>query len=147
MDRPSPVSIEEYFSRVGVEARHQRPGQWALNLLQDLRPDLAVQIRGSAIDPFHVDQRLPEFTRWLLGAWGTPAAEEEIRRDERSRIRRELLEAINAGARLVKTSLLDHSSNGYEQMVAVSHIGAVLDRLCPEESPASPAPQEGADNG
>jgi hypothetical protein len=138
MDRPSPVSIEEYFSRVGVEARHQRPGEWALNL---------VQIRGSAIDPFHVDQRLPEFTRWLLGAWGTPAAEEEIRRDERSRIRRELLEAINAGARLVKTSLLDHSSNGYEQMVAVSHIGAVLDRLCPEESPASPAPQEGADNG
>lgn len=61
-----PAWLKDFFKRVGQPEPHQRPGQWAFNLLHELRSDLADSIRSSGIDPFHDDARLCRFTRWLL---------------------------------------------------------------------------------
>lgn len=47
-----------------------RYGQAAFNALHDMRPDLAEQVRGSALDPFHVDAGdLGAFFEWVWENW------------------------------------------------------------------------------
>lgn len=43
----------------------QRPGQWAFNVLAAARPELADAVRGTDVDPFHRDDRLPELLAWV----------------------------------------------------------------------------------
>jgi hypothetical protein len=52
-------------SRVMNRPTTWRAGQAAFNFLHDLNPELAEQIRGTQLDPFHLDDRLPEFYAWL----------------------------------------------------------------------------------
>lgn len=51
-----------------------RVGQAYLNVLFDLDADLARRATGSPIDPFHQDDKLPEFFLWLHkeAAWASP---------------------------------------------------------------------------
>ena len=46
-----------------------RAGQAQFNLLVKVRPDLAEMVRGSDFDPFHRDERLPEFYGFLARHW------------------------------------------------------------------------------
>lgn len=46
-----------------------RKGQAAFNGLLQVRPDLAELVRGGILDPFHDDNRLPDFEVWLRARW------------------------------------------------------------------------------
>lgn len=46
-----------------------RWGQCFFNLLYEVRPDLSEQIRGSALDPFHVDAKMAETLKWCEQNW------------------------------------------------------------------------------
>jgi hypothetical protein len=53
-----------------IQARRgQRPGQAHFNALYELRPDLADEIRGTDLDPFYNDTRIPEFLCWVVAHW------------------------------------------------------------------------------
>ena len=47
-----------------------RYGQTCFNVLYLLDPDLADSIRGTDLDPFHNDNRVPEFLKRLRDEWG-----------------------------------------------------------------------------
>ncbi len=46
-----------------------RRGQAAFNTLNRVRPDLVDEIHTSKLDPFHRDDRLPEFYTWVKENW------------------------------------------------------------------------------
>lgn len=46
-----------------------RVGQAAYNLLDRVRPDLALLLNGSDFDPFHDDSRLPLFYDFVMRKW------------------------------------------------------------------------------
>lgn len=46
-----------------------RAGQGAFNLLCNVRPDLAELLRGSEFDPFHNNNRLPDFYDFVMRHW------------------------------------------------------------------------------
>lgn len=46
-----------------------RFGQAAFNVLYALDEDLANSIRGTDLDPFHDDEKLPEFLERLRSEW------------------------------------------------------------------------------
>jgi len=46
-----------------------RRGQNLFNVLHDIKPELANSIRGSEIDPFYHDKRIPLFYEWLYLNW------------------------------------------------------------------------------
>lgn len=48
---------------------HLRCGQYMCNLLYEVRPDLADRIRGTAIDPFYLDERIPDFLSYVGDNW------------------------------------------------------------------------------
>lgn len=48
---------------------HWRTGQKAFNLLSRVRPDIAELVRGSDMDPFHRDDRLPAFYDFVARHW------------------------------------------------------------------------------
>lgn len=50
-----------------------RPGQAAFNAFHRIDPAGADKIRSTAFDPFHVDDRLPNFWQWLAGYESTAA--------------------------------------------------------------------------
>jgi hypothetical protein len=56
-------------SHVHIDNRDWREGQRAFNVLHLMRPDLSEQIRATPLDPFHRDERLPEFLEWLKENW------------------------------------------------------------------------------
>lgn len=44
---------------------HIRYGQAVFNLLYESFPELADEIRGGGLDPFHHDDRVPQLIDWL----------------------------------------------------------------------------------
>lgn len=67
-----PMSIKEYLDTVdevrGANMRW-RHGQALFNVLADHRPDLSERLRGTPIDPFHLDYAPAAFTEWLKANW------------------------------------------------------------------------------
>ncbi len=53
-----------------LRQRVQRRGQMFFNVLAFTRPDLAEPVRGTALDPFHDDSRIPDFLRHVEALWG-----------------------------------------------------------------------------
>lgn len=49
-----------------------RDGQTYFNVLYAGRPDLADAVRGTDLDPFHRDDRVPAFLRWVARNWDGP---------------------------------------------------------------------------
>lgn len=47
----------------------QRKGQFLFNLLHDVRPDVANNLRGSMFDCFYNDVRIPAFLAWAKKVW------------------------------------------------------------------------------
>lgn len=70
------TSIHEYRKRLYRVPKHQRPGQWAYNLLDELRPDLGQRVVATDLDPFHISGRLSEFLSWVEEHWDDPITEE-----------------------------------------------------------------------
>lgn len=48
-----------------VDHPEWRRGQTYFNVLYDLDPDLANEVRGTEFDPFYNDSICPDFARWL----------------------------------------------------------------------------------
>jgi len=66
------TTYKEYVAAVDqkiAELPYWRAGQAAFNVLWDIRPDLANEIHTSKLDPFHRDDRLPEFYEWVEENW------------------------------------------------------------------------------
>lgn len=63
------MTLAEYLARIRHPAQHQRRGQYAFNLLCEVRPDLSEQVRTTVIDPFYDDNRLPVFLAWVQEQW------------------------------------------------------------------------------
>lgn len=57
--------MRQIQAAVGRTPEGLRPGQVAFNALHTLRAEWADEIRGSGLDPFHNDDALPAFYRWL----------------------------------------------------------------------------------
>lgn len=57
-------------------SRGQRKGQYASNLFHHCRPDLAILIAGTDVDPFYQDERLPAFYAWVKEHWDDPVMTE-----------------------------------------------------------------------
>lgn len=49
--------------------RNERAGQAAFNALYEVRPELANEVRGTSLDPFHRTESLSAFFAWLQEAW------------------------------------------------------------------------------
>lgn len=47
----------------------QRPGQWTFNLLTSYNPVVAEKVRGTHLDPFHDQSKLPEFFAFVCENW------------------------------------------------------------------------------
>jgi hypothetical protein len=47
----------------------QRHGQWAFNMLSDIRPDLANRMTNTSSDPFYTDDNLQAFWVFLAENW------------------------------------------------------------------------------
>lgn len=61
-----------YVSRV-CQAREEHPnwrtGQAAFRVLQIMRPDLALKIRGQELDPYLVENVRATFWQWVEESW------------------------------------------------------------------------------
>lgn len=69
-----PCSWAEFLARV-AEARLPdgwRAGQLWFNLLDSARRDLGNRVRGTNLDPYHRDDRLPALAAWLAEHWDDP---------------------------------------------------------------------------
>lgn len=86
MSPPDQPTYVDYLSAVAtalvnrdnrLDRKHGAPawrvGQTHFNVLWQLRPDLADAARGTQLDPFHRDDRVPAFLRWLRDNWDAPA--------------------------------------------------------------------------
>lgn len=63
------VTLNEFFKRVIERPKFLRQGQQAFNVLHEMRPDLANEIRATPLDPFYLDERLPDFYNFLYVRW------------------------------------------------------------------------------
>lgn len=46
-----------------------RKGQTYFNVLWQERPDLSKKIRGTDLDCFYMDERIPAFLEWVRNNW------------------------------------------------------------------------------
>lgn len=61
-----------YFEKVWDEFEAHpswRAGQAFFNVLHEIRPDIANDIRGTAFDPFHRNDRIPKFLYHVASVW------------------------------------------------------------------------------
>lgn len=67
------MTFDEYVVEATARFRHpgldERKGQAFFNELLVVRPDIAERARGSALDPFYQDARLPEFLAFVAVKW------------------------------------------------------------------------------
>jgi hypothetical protein len=64
------VTYAEFVTKVSttfVAEPLWRLGQTAFNVLYEVAPDLADEIRATELDPFYLDDRLPAFYQWVRG--------------------------------------------------------------------------------
>jgi hypothetical protein len=64
--------FEKYLKAVQsaqIKNIHWRSGQLYFNVLYDIDKELADSIRGGELDPFHRDDKIPEFLAHVERAW------------------------------------------------------------------------------
>lgn len=63
-------TLQQFYDRLhGEQPRPQRFGQWAFNLLHEMRHDLSEQIRATDLDPFYDNVRMQKFLGWVNTHW------------------------------------------------------------------------------
>ena len=63
------MTWNEYLQRVAIAQRENpswRMGQTYFNVLHDHEPEIADRFRATTLDPFHRDERLPNFLAALV---------------------------------------------------------------------------------
>lgn len=60
------VPFAEYYAKVNPG---QRRGQAYFNALYRFRSDIANELRGSSVDPFYRDDRIPSFLESVKDCW------------------------------------------------------------------------------
>ena len=60
----------KYYKRVQSQLKKKsnkclRKGQLMFNILHEMYPDLAKEIKGSVIDPFFIDSNIPDFIKYI----------------------------------------------------------------------------------
>lgn len=65
------ISLYEFYKMVDerVESTSERKGQAAFNLLHEIRPDLAEEIRATPIDPFYSHHNWQAFVQYIGARW------------------------------------------------------------------------------
>ena len=63
------VQIDFAYSHAHSPQNRWRMGQTYFNVLHEVSPDLANQIRGRSLDPFYNDGAVPAFLTWLAVRW------------------------------------------------------------------------------
>jgi hypothetical protein len=64
------MELWEFLNQMKRVPRDQRPGQYAANLLCQVRPDLSEKVRGSLNnDPFYSDHKLQNFIQFVSDNW------------------------------------------------------------------------------
>lgn len=66
------MRIAEYLQivrTVNARTADWRMGQTYFNVLTEARPELAEKVRGSMVDPFNDDSRIPDFLVFLSDNW------------------------------------------------------------------------------
>lgn len=64
MESESDKLIGEFYKKLHNTMKtfpHWRRGQATFNVVNELRPDIANEFRGSDIDPFHDDSKIQKF--------------------------------------------------------------------------------------
>lgn len=69
-NRQQPLTFGQYLAEVDKAYKNPEYAGWRLgqtyfNILHRLRPDLADEIRGTSLDPYHFDSRIGLFRIWL----------------------------------------------------------------------------------
>lgn len=75
------MTFEEYRTRVysGISRPvGWRVGQHAFNLLHEINPELADQVRATPMDPFYRDGKLPKFLVWVGQHWDDKPVAERV---------------------------------------------------------------------
>ncbi len=66
VEEPAPSILLTILKAMNIgQNSDQRQGQIAFNILNHWNPDWANEIRGSDLDPFYKDNRVPAFLIWL----------------------------------------------------------------------------------
>lgn len=66
------MNIGQFFAyaiRYAADNPSQRRGQAFFNALYQVRPEIANAIRGTTLDPFYRDERIPAFAEHLVECW------------------------------------------------------------------------------
>jgi hypothetical protein len=64
------MTYGEYVTEVTTGQHYtQRPGQYAYYVLQMHRPDIANQVLGTDLDPFHKDEVEVSFLEYVAQQW------------------------------------------------------------------------------
>lgn len=68
--RPLPyVTFDEWLQSVESWCDGQRPGQIFFNSLYVAHPTLANKVRGSYLDPFQSNRKIPQFLNYVADYW------------------------------------------------------------------------------
>jgi hypothetical protein len=59
----------QHANRAWLGQTVQRRGQMFFNVLAEARPDISERVRGGSLDPFHRDDRIPDFLRHVEDRW------------------------------------------------------------------------------
>lgn len=62
-------TFETFITEASWHERSLRPGQRYMNLLTDMRPDLAADVRANDLDPYYLDERIPMFLEFVMRHW------------------------------------------------------------------------------
>lgn len=63
------AEFQAHWTQTVGRQEHQRPGQWAFNMLQTWRPDISAMMVLTLSDPFHNEKRLPAFWEYVEKNW------------------------------------------------------------------------------
>jgi len=63
------MTFHEFVLAANNQTSKQRQGQAYFNLLVEAQPSLAAQIRGTDLDPFHDEARIPAFLQHVRDKW------------------------------------------------------------------------------
>lgn len=69
------MTYAAYLETVGWHLRQHptlRWGQAHFNVLHDVHPDLSARVHNTELDPFYLDERIPQFLAFVSSNWDTP---------------------------------------------------------------------------
>lgn len=63
------MTIDDFLRKALEPQRATRPGQRFINLLYEVKPDLAYELKTLGLDPYYVEQLLPAAIQHTVDNW------------------------------------------------------------------------------